>query len=969
MNFEHAVLLSDKTSSLIGITPPAYITVAGVEVVGVSQLEMQRGRIEKYVGAYERFTRAIILGLRGTISVDFFAEKKDGLAVRLLVGCVHTEINSMPWSPYAQLERLRRQITKGVQLNLITPSNHLEALTSLPYAVSIDPAVEEVGAGALIASAVLPFELSPSGIGTLAQVLEGLQASCCVRLIIAPLVRPKPDTITLVDQMANADRLCSDSEIPRAVAYRARAIRLSLQRMMNSFLGQACVVQIQVRSSNPNQVTGIIQLLRDEIARPKATEIRNLMGHGLQYTLIDNNNETPTISTLPPIITIPIEQISSAPVPSFWIDGSGEKPKHIAPIETAAILPIPPLPEYCDLKAISSIVVEARGAVRPEKWSKGGIPIGKDSLGNDISLDDEALARHVHLIGIPGSGKTTLMFQMVNADLAASRGFVIFDPHGDLGQRVAFVAGWVPGEIASNLAFPGLRLLSSFSDGESAIERDVGAMLEAVESALPKEFTGPVFRQIARACLTLHAYVGTGSLISDSVKYAQDKNVWNTARAQYNGPKWVIDFFTNHHLLGEKEKAERVDWFASKFTDYLRTSAATTLFAPVGQGLTAIEIVNSKAQLVIDFAALGTSTFDAGLLGQLFITSFLRNLTAAGPNPNRRFMVYLDEVQLFYGPAVERALQEGRKYGLSVVAAHQTSSQLSQQRFDSLVGQVGLELVFRCSMRDSQLLADHLGLSIDSISSLSDLSCWVAGGIALQRGGSFSLTTTWKPRGGLEIGNTYLSMMHAHFDAGRYLEARAMVDALLKHSPQDANAQALIRAIDEAEVPIKAARAVAEQTAKSRMLELSAAREHLKAKHYTEAREVVKALLAQNAEDADAQELSRTVDEAETRAKKLERPFGLELPFGRDLSFNPVRELSKARNLLNTQDYKETRKVVDKLLTYDPGNKDAQELAHQVIEAEARNIYLLRSQLVSRIATHAQELDNLSHNSVNSFDI
>ena len=238
MSLDHTIPLSDKTSLLIGIAHPGYITVAAVDVIGVAQAEMQKGRIEKYVGSYERFTRAIILGLRGTISVDFLVGR-EGLAVRLMVGCIHEPVDQVPWSPYTQLERLRRQITKGVQLNLINPINHLDALAHLPHAISIDPAVEEVGKGALTASAVLPLELSPSGIGTLAQVLEGLHTSCCIRLIIVPMVRPRPDTATLMDQMANADRLCLDPEIPRAIAYRARAVRFALQRMMNSFLGQA----------------------------------------------------------------------------------------------------------------------------------------------------------------------------------------------------------------------------------------------------------------------------------------------------------------------------------------------------------------------------------------------------------------------------------------------------------------------------------------------------------------------------------------------------------------------------------------------------------------------------------------------------------------------------------------------------------------------------------------------------------
>jgi len=748
----HEILLSDKTCSLLNINPPAYVAFSSVEVKGVAQIEMQRGRIEKYIRAYERFTRTTILGLRGTISIDFLKEGNN-LFVRLLIGCIHEASSPMLWSPHTQLEQLRLQITRGIQLNFINPANHLASLASFTHAVSIEPAIEEVGHGALVASAVMPLEFSPNGIGTLAQVLEGLQTEGCVRFIIAPMVRPRPDIAILINHLANVDRLCSDPEVPRAVAYRARAIRLALQRMMNSFLGQACIVQIQVRSFNLERVSTIIQLMREEIARPKTFEIYNFKGDILQYSTVGTHDETPIISALPPITTILTEQISPAPIPSFWLDGSGERAKHITPIETAAVLPIPPLPEYCTLKCISPIVVESKGTSRPDKWSLGGIPIGKDATGNNITLDNEALARHVHLIGVPGSGKTTLMFQMALADLAANRGFIILDPHGDLGKRVSAIAGWPSGEIASNIAFPGLRLLSSFADGDVAIERDVGAILEAVESALPKEFTGPVFRQLARACLTLHAYVGAKSLISDAAKYAQERGSWDNVRFGYTGPQWVVDFFNNHHRERDSEKAEKVEWFASKFTDYLRTSAATTLFAPVGQGLTAQELVNSKIQMVIDFAALGTSTFDAGLLGQLFITSFLRNLTVGGPNLNRHFLLYLDEVQLFFGPAVERALQEGRKYGLLVIAAHQTSSQLSQQRFDSLMGQVGLELVFRCSLRDSQLLAEHLNLSFDSIASLPDLSCWVAGGIALQRGGNFLLTTTWDPVGGLRIRN------------------------------------------------------------------------------------------------------------------------------------------------------------------------------------------------------------------------
>lgn len=64
--------------------------------------------------------------------------------------------------------------------------------------------------------------------------------------------------------------------------------------------------------------------------------------------------------------------------------------------------------------------------------------------------------------------------------------------------------------------------------------------------------------------------------------------------------------------------------------------------------------------------------------------------------------------------------------------------------FDALMGQVGLELVFRSSLRDSELLAEHLQIRRTSIAALPDLSCWVSGGITLQRGGNFLMKTHWE---------------------------------------------------------------------------------------------------------------------------------------------------------------------------------------------------------------------------------
>ena len=44
--------------------------------------------------------------------------------------------------------------------------------------------------------------------------------------------------------------------------------------------------------------------------------------------------------------------------------------------------------------------------------------------------------RHVYLIGSTGTGKSTLIGELVRQDMAAGEGLALIDPHGDLADQV-----------------------------------------------------------------------------------------------------------------------------------------------------------------------------------------------------------------------------------------------------------------------------------------------------------------------------------------------------------------------------------------------------------------------------------------------------------------------------------------------------------------------------------------------------
>src|SRR5204863_7070616 len=61
-------------------------------------------------------------------------------------------------------------------------------------------------------------------------------------------------------------------------------------------------------------------------------------------------------------------------------------------------------------------------------------------LGHNIHLDEsipvrlsaEQRIRHTHVIGASGTGKSTLLFNLISQDIENGQGVALLDPHGDL---------------------------------------------------------------------------------------------------------------------------------------------------------------------------------------------------------------------------------------------------------------------------------------------------------------------------------------------------------------------------------------------------------------------------------------------------------------------------------------------------------------------------------------------------------
>src|SRR5213076_3004066 len=62
--------------------------------------------------------------------------------------------------------------------------------------------------------------------------------------------------------------------------------------------------------------------------------------------------------------------------------------------------------------------------------------IGTRTPGDAVVLDPEERCRHLYILGQTGTGKSTLLLNLIRQDLAGGEGLALLDPHGDLAEAV-----------------------------------------------------------------------------------------------------------------------------------------------------------------------------------------------------------------------------------------------------------------------------------------------------------------------------------------------------------------------------------------------------------------------------------------------------------------------------------------------------------------------------------------------------
>ena len=347
-----------------------------------------------------------------------------------------------------------------------------------------------------------------------------------------------------------------------------------------------------------------------------------------------------------------------------------------------------------------------------------------------ISLSRNDLCRHLYVIGKTGTGKSTLLYNLMRADLDDGRGFALLDPHGDLAVAIADATpAWriSHGVIyldPADLAHPvGFNPLNNIAADQRPL---VAAHIVAAFQHIWGSSWGPRLEYILTNSLRLlldapgTTLLGLPRLLADAryrtslLAHARDPVVrafWQEEFAQYN----------------ERYAMEAIAPIQNKVGTLLSPPAIRNMLGQVKSTIDIRRIMDDRQVLIVNLAKGKLGEAPAHLLGAFLATAFAQAAEARADQAESErtdFTLYADEFQNFATDSFATILSEARKYRLALVLAHQFLGQLTPLLRQAVIGNAGSMLAFRIGAEDAPLIARELG--IESPSALTDTANFAA---------------------------------------------------------------------------------------------------------------------------------------------------------------------------------------------------------------------------------------------------
>lgn len=364
---------------------------------------------------------------------------------------------------------------------------------------------------------------------------------------------------------------------------------------------------------------------------------------------------------------------------------------------------------------------QSRSATAPAPLdiSKDGILLGLNkhrNIDTEIKMAEEDRLRHFYCIGQTGTGKTTLLKEMIIQDMKMGHGVCVIDPHGsDLQsilanvppERYEDVIYFDPAYTARPMALNMLEYDEKFPEQKTFVVNELFSIFRKLYGNIP-ESMGPAFEQYFRnSALLVMDSPELGNTLVDMSRALSDKTFRDLKISRCKNPL-VKQFWVNaEKTTGEQGLANYVQYVTNKFDVFLANDIMRPVIAQEKSSFNFRDIMDNKKILLVNLSKGRLGDINANLIGLILVGKILIAALSRVDMFGKDFppfYLYIDEFHNITTDSISTILSEARKYKLSLIIAHQFIAQLEENIKNSVFGNVGTVCAFRVGADDSEAL-------------------------------------------------------------------------------------------------------------------------------------------------------------------------------------------------------------------------------------------------------------------------
>lgn len=330
-----------------------------------------------------------------------------------------------------------------------------------------------------------------------------------------------------------------------------------------------------------------------------------------------------------------------------------------------------------------------------------------NGIHSTVTFGIEERVKHTHIIGATGTGKSTLLINLVLQDIKNNIGVIVFDPHGDLIDDIIFR---IPENRIydvvlidpSDTEYPiGLNILEAHSEIErELLSSDLVASFRKYATTWGDQMSA-VFGNAIQALLE-HPGGGT---IHDLRRFLIEKEFRHTFLQHVSDPTVLYYWQKEFPLL----KTNSIGPILTRLDTFLRPRNIRNMIIQ-SKGLDFDMLLDTNKIVLCKLSQGLLGKENSFLLGSLLLSKIHQAIFRRQQKTKRSpLFLYLDEFHNFITPSIKEMLSGVRKYNVGLILAHQDLQQLQHadtELLNSVVTNTYNRIVFRVGEPDAKNLQE-----------------------------------------------------------------------------------------------------------------------------------------------------------------------------------------------------------------------------------------------------------------------